>query len=222
MRVRRLAQRLAGIAQRIVRRFVRRLHDDLLVSLRETFDACPASYKTACWYGSANRSMRVRRLAQRFAGMARRIVRPLPLSLPNSLPVRIALLIVQSLPSGSLRGVPSSFPGGLQMACPTALPCPYSNVHPKIFRVPHRTMRSPSPSPSLFPSSCPELRSEVYFYSCQVIQNETVMSHPGSSGMTRTGTVYRQEVYAARSWDASERLVRARTIRSVYAGAPAP
>jgi hypothetical protein len=198
------------------------LHDDLLVSLRKTFDAYPASYKTACCYGSANRSIRVRCLAQWFAGMARRIVRPLPLSLPNGLPVRIALLIVQSLPSSSLRGVPRSFPGGLQMVCLPALPCPYSNVHPKIFWVPHRTMQSPSPSPSLFPSSYSESRSRAYFYSCQVIHKETVMSHPGSSGMTRTDTVYRQEVYTVRSWDASERLVQARTIRLVYAGALAP
>jgi hypothetical protein len=71
MRVCQLAQRLAGIVQRIVRRFVCRLHDDLLVSLRETFDTGPASYKTACWYGLANRSIRVRRLAQQFTGMAR-------------------------------------------------------------------------------------------------------------------------------------------------------
>jgi len=40
-----------------------------------------------------------------------------------------------------------------------------------------------------------------------------VVSHPGSSGMTRTGTVYRQEVYAARSYVTSERQIRARTIR---------
>jgi hypothetical protein len=49
----------------------------------------------------------------------------------------------------------------------------------------------------------------------------TRLSHPGSSGMTRD-TVYRQEVNAAKSYVTSGRLVRARTIRSVYVGAPAP
>jgi hypothetical protein len=44
-----------------------------------------------------------------------------------------------------------------------------------------------------------------------------ILSHPGSSGMTRT--VYRKEVSTVRSWGASEQLVLARTIRSVNAGA---
>jgi hypothetical protein len=61
----------------------------------------------------------------------------------------------------------------------------------------------------------------TYIYILRHIEHPaSYLSHPGSSGMTRT--VYRQEVYAARSWGASERLVLARTIRSVYAGVPAP